>query len=150
MEPEPEPQHAEAQAAALPSSEVCAIRLKNYAEWVTRRLFTAEQRYFAEEARYYALVRQRAATEHAQAEVEAEAEQAKAEGRLPRVRPRTTSGSIDSRAQAGEWESLADQITTAESKLQAMREAQMANGGSGPGKTDDCLVIVLRPSSAVG
>jgi serine/threonine protein phosphatase PrpC len=110
-------------AQVIAEPRLVGLRLQHYVEWVTRRLYASEQAYFGEEAQYHALLRQRAAVGATRYEEEADNDRPPAP--------------ID------------QQITASQAKLQEMIERQRAGPRVGPGKTDDALMIVMRPRGEV-
>ena len=57
-------------------------------------------------------------------------------------------GSVECGLSASELGDLGRQIAEAEAHLQGMRDAQAEAGGSGVGKTDDALLVVMQPRGA--
>ena len=80
------------------SQEAAVRRLKNYIEWVNRRLYTAEQHYFGTECRYLALRRQLAVADQAVEEAEDGAIDAETAGALM-----STSSRADVQQQVAAW-----------------------------------------------
>ena len=109
------------------------LRLKHYLDWVTRRLYVSEQAYFAEEARYHALLRMRAVAEVARQEKEGD--DTPSAGGLMNAET----------VQRAEQTSVDQQIAASEERLREMVEKQKAGPRLAPGKTDDALMIVMRP-----
>jgi serine/threonine protein phosphatase PrpC len=129
-EPEPEPELRSSEQGSRfeevrDEPRVVGQRLRHYVEWVTRRLYASEQAYFGEEARYHAMVRQRLAAEAASYE----------NGEEP-----------DDVAMTSHKQALLEQeIAASQARLQELLDKQRAGPRVGPGKTDDALMVVMRP-----
>lgn len=108
-------------AQVIAEPRLVGLRLQHYVEWVTRRLYASEQAYFGEEAQYHALLRQRGVVDAARCQDDGDDDY---------DRP---SDPID------------QHIAASQAKLQEMIERQRAGPRVGPGKTDDALMIVMRP-----